>query len=181
MPIPRITLSQEQKAECQARIAHAKNNPTEGEPAIALGRGAGAAKLLGDESSVTEIWQKLEQLKPGSTCVKGMPNLDELLTGYSANPSNFAEFGDTGHFSAGGNAFSNAVGSYARALAQISERVPAQVEGEENWAYHWGAKALKAAGLDKAAELIAGAPDSVMGKWESQTKEDRNKGGARGL
>ena len=129
--------------------------------AIAAGRAAGAALEAGRREDAAAWWAQLP-------VVAGMPTLAEFAKGFEANAGKFGDWSSAVHFPAGGSAFSNACGSLARVLVYASHGVKAQKGSDavEEWAYDWGIRALRAAGLEapaKAAEANV-LPAAVVGK-----------------
>lgn len=132
----------------QYRYAVSGAAAKEGSPAIALGRAAGLAALIGEPESARQLW---EQHYPPAT----MPGFDDFYRGYQQHEAAFADFANPSHFPAAGTAFSNACGSYAFALDYLSRGQAAVANGgEPQWVCHWGAQALRAAGFPQQAALM---------------------------
>lgn len=127
----------------------------DGSVAIARGRTAGLAIQCGLPATAKQFWAQVPALSD-------MPDFDTMHARYAANPEAFATFGDAGHFSAPGTAFSNAMGSYAYALDYLSRGEQALAGGEAQWICHWGAAALRAAGFPEKADIVGNA-------WQQKT------------
>lgn len=119
----------------------------EGSEAIAFGRSAGLAAEAGLPKLAATMWAKVPTLL-------NMPTLDEFIAGYNTHSANFATFGDSEHFPAGGTKLSNALGSYAFALDYLHRGDTALGKGNAKDVCDWGATALKAAGFAEKAALV---------------------------
>ena len=147
-------------AAFDAQLAYTLNGVKEGSPAIALGRTAGLAQMIGLPAVANTMWSELEKLpkdttRPSPSVLGKLPSLEQLHNAYQANPNAFAAFADPQTFPAGGTAFSNAIGSYAFALDYIGRGNAAiAAGGDPKWVGHWGAQTLAAAGFAaQAAQL----------------------------
>ena len=147
----------------------------DGSPAIALGRTAGLAKILGLEKTAAHFWNQLGQLPPQTKPAEAMPGLDDLYSAYKNNPAAFSRFANKGEFPAPGTDFSNAAGSYAFALDYMRRGEAAIANGGEPFRiYDAGAGALHAAGFEQqAAKLDALSAEARQApkKWVEATKQ----------
>jgi hypothetical protein len=123
---------------------------------ISAGRAAGLALELDKPFMAQGVWQRTVPV------VAGMPTLNEFRAGYEAHPNLFNAFAtgekDKAHFTAPGTRFSNATGSYARALYfAVNAKQLAVGESLEYWAAHWGVQALVSAGFPREAAQLSEA------------------------
>jgi len=116
-------------------------------PAIAYGRSAALAKMLGFDSIAKEASAKIAK-------IDGMPSFEEFYTGCLAHPENFGAFADKVNFPELGSAFSNAAGSYAFAMDYLANGEQALAGGQPEWVCKWGATSLHAAGFEGQAKKL---------------------------
>lgn len=136
--------------------ANLKNPNLEGERIISVGRAAALAREMGQEKGAQAIWNEVPVLA-------GMPSFAQFYAGYEAHKDGFAEFarGSTVYPTAPGTPFSNAAGSYARALNYAAiAKAPAGVDSTEHWAGVQGANALLKAGFPEQAAQLTQAIES---------------------
>lgn len=129
----------------------------EGSLAIALGRTAGLALLVGRDHLARDYWQQMlhipsDKAKP---LPAELPTFDQFWQKYQEESARYSSFADTSDFSANGRAFANAAGCYAFALDYLRRGKEAiSMGGDPKWIGHWGERALTAAGFAaQGAEL----------------------------
>ncbi len=128
---------------------------------ISVGRAAGLAweSAPASEGQERNLWlSRAQAIWNEVPVVAGMPSFADFRAGYEAHQDAFAEAfktGSTTYPTAPGTPFSNAAGSYARALHYATiAKARAGANGPEHWAGVHGVNALTAAGFPAQAQRI---------------------------